>query len=188
MKKIILLAILILALFIAGCADSAPDLPESPAPTESASLIEGDAAASSSPTPQQKPEEEPEITPAEDEPDELDSYIASLKESADAIQTSLEKDILTQAEMNEKSAQLYELWDDALNYLWGELRSALPEEEFSKLLDEQLIWIADKEAAVEETAKEFEGGSMYALIANGEAAKITEERVYEFYYILKDLA
>ena len=87
--------------------------------------------------------------------------------------------------MNLKSQELYELWDGALNYLWGELKDSLPEEDFSKLLDEQRIWIVEKEKSVEEAGKEVEGGSIYSMVVNMEAAKITEERVYELYELLK---
>jgi len=52
-------------------------------------------------------------------------------------------------------------------------------------LDEQRTWIAEKEKAIEEVGKEVEGGSMYSLIVNTEAARITEERVYELYEFLK---
>ena len=47
------------------------------------------------------------------------------------------------------------------------------------------LGVADKEAAVEEAGKEVEGGSMYPLVVNSEAAKLTEERVYELYEQLK---
>ncbi len=161
MKKLILIPALIITIFMSACASSSPSetiIPEEiPAPEESADIQES----------------------------ALEGYMASLKESSDAIQNSLETEALTQYEMNEKSQQLYELWDDALNYLWGELKAALPEDEFSKLLDEQLIWINDKEKAVQEAGKEFEGGSMYVLVTSGEAARITQVRVYEFYDILK---
>ena len=66
---------------------------------------------------------------------------------------------------------LYELWDDVLNYLWGELKNALPKEEYEKLLDEQRTWIAEKENALEEVGKEVEGGSLYPLVVNSEAAE-----------------
>ena len=87
--------------------------------------------------------------------------------------------------MNSKSQELYELWDNALNYLWSELKRILPEEEFLELQDEQLVWITEKEAAQKEAGSEVEGGSLYPLVVNGRGAAITEERVYEFYEILK---
>ena len=114
-----------------------------------------------------------------------DDYMASITEQSDILKTSLEQEILTQQDMNLKSEELYELWDDALNYLWGKLKESLPEDEFSKLLDEQRIWISEKEKNVEEAGRDVEGGSMYSLVVNMEAAKITEERVYELYQLFK---
>jgi len=116
----------------------------------------------------------------------LDDYMTSVKESSDAIKKSLENDALTQTDMNIKSQELYEIWDEVLNYLWGELKNSLPDEEFVKLQDKQRIWIAEKEKEVEEAGKEFEGGSIYPLVVNREAARITEERVYELYELLKE--
>ena len=112
---------------------------------------------------------------------ELSEYIASVKERADAVRNSLEQDALTQTDMNVKSQELYGLWDGALNYLLGELQTSLPEDEFAKLQDEQRTWLVQKEQAMEMAGKEFEGGSLYPLIVNSEAARITEERVYELY-------
>lgn len=119
------------------------------------------------------------------ETDKWDAYITSIKSQSDDIKNSLENDELTQTDMNIKSEELNKLWDDALNYLWGELKNSLSEGEFSKLLEEQRIWIAEKEKSVEEAGKEFKGGSIYPLVVNIEAAKITEERVHEFIELLR---
>ena len=117
----------------------------------------------------------------------IDDYMVYVKEQSDIIKSSLTYDELTQTDMNLKSQELYELWDEALNYLWDELKNNLSEEDFSKLLDEQREWIAKKENALEEVGKEFEGGSIYSLIVNDEAARLTEERTDELYKILKSL-
>ncbi len=116
---------------------------------------------------------------------DYENYIATIEEQSDSIKYALENEVVTQAEMNGKSQELYELWDGALNYLWGELKNVLSEEEFEELRDEQRIWIAQKEEAVENAGKEFEGGSLYPTIVNTEAAGITEKRVYELYELLK---
>jgi uncharacterized protein YecT (DUF1311 family) len=118
---------------------------------------------------------------------EQDDYILSIKEQSDIIKKALEQDTLTQTDMNIKSQELYELWDDALNYLWSELKSSLSEEEFAKLKEEQRIWIVKKEKTVEEVGKEFIGGTIYSLVVNTEAANLTEERVYELYKLFKEL-
>ena len=118
--------------------------------------------------------------------DAFGEYLASVEARSEAIKKSLSEDALTQHDMNMKSEELYILWDDALNDLWGELKKAMPEGEFAALTEEQLAWIEEKEAAVREAGAEFEGGSIYPLIVNGEASRITEERVYELYDLLKE--
>ncbi|MBE5812064.1 MAG: DUF1311 domain-containing protein [Clostridiales bacterium] len=116
----------------------------------------------------------------------LDDYMALVKGKSDVIKNSLGNDALTQTDMNIKSQELYELWDETLNYLWSKLKNSLSEEEFAKLKNQQRIWIAEKEKAIEEAGKEFEGGSIYSLVVNGEATRITEERVYELYELIKE--
>ena len=114
-----------------------------------------------------------------------EDYLASVKEQSDAIKHSLENDPLTQTELNAKSQELYKLWDDALNFLLTELASCLPEAEFEKLQEAQDAWTAKREQAAKEAGKGFEGGSIYPLLVNSEAAKLTEDRAYELYELLK---
>ena len=116
----------------------------------------------------------------------IEDMIAATEEWALTIRASLEHDTLTQADMNVKAMELYENWDAALNTLWSELKERLSEDQFNVLLEEQRVWIADKEAAVKEAGKEVEGGSLYALVVNMKAAEITEARVYELYEMLKE--
>lgn len=125
------------------------------------------------------------MTQDQDSSVNYESYMATIEEQSDDIKYALENEVVTQMEMNEKSQELFELWDGALNYLWGELKNVLPEKEFEELRDEQRTWIAQKEEAVETAGKEFEGGSLYTMVVNTEAATITEKRVYELYELLK---
>lgn len=160
MKKGTLILMLVMAIFMVGCGNK--DVKESNEPQ----------AMNSEKT-------------SNTETRDWDDYMTSIKEESDRIKVSLENDELTQTEMNIKSQELYELWDGALNDMWSELKLSLSEEEFSKMQDEQHAWIAEKEKSVEKAGKEVAGGSLYSLVVNMEAAKITEERVYELYELLK---
>lgn len=114
-----------------------------------------------------------------------DEMMRQAKDASDAMKASLENDPLSQQDMNMKSQELYQTWDDALNTLWTELKNTLSKDEFDKLLNEQRQWIKEKEKAVEEAAAEVAGGSMEPLVRNMTAADLTEKRVYELYELLK---
>lgn len=164
MKKtvlILILAIVVLAAaFASGCVNGAPDVN----PTQENTAAEQNNTVSN---------------------EAIDEYLGSVRAQSDAINTSFEQDPLTQTELNIKSMELSELWDGAMNYLLDELKNRLPEDEFSRLQDDQLAWIAERDKAVAEAGAEFEGGSFYSFIVNTEAARITEERVLELYEMLK---
>ena len=114
-----------------------------------------------------------------------EEYVSFIKEQADTIKVSLEQDELTQTDMNMKSEELRALWDRTLNLLLDEAKNELAETEMEQLAAEQSAWTADTETAIEAAGKEFEGGSMYALIVNSEAARLTEERVFQLFELLK---
>jgi len=115
----------------------------------------------------------------------LTDYLSTVEAQSSAIKISLEKDPLTQNEMNQKSSQLRELWEAAMDHMLEAAKKALPAAEMEKLAAEQDTWLETRKSAMEAAGKEVEGGSMHGLIVNMEAAKLTEERVYALYAMLK---
>lgn len=61
----------------------------------------------------------------------------------------------------------------------------MPEEEMTGLTAGQNAWQELRTKAVEDAGRAFEGGSMYALVVNMEAANLAQARAYELYEILK---
>ena len=106
---------------------------------------------------------------AEQEAAEQEAAVLEKKLSEDAS--------LKQSDMNILSSEIYVIWDDLLNELWGILKENLDQETMDKLLQEQRAWIVDKEAAVKEAGAQFAGGSMAPLAANQKAAELTKARV-----------
>lgn len=118
----------------------------------------------------------------------VDEYYAKYEEclaEAEEIEYSLQNDDMSQTDMNFKAQDLYELWDEHLNYLWGILKSTLPEDEMAKLTTEEKQWISDKEAAMDEAAEEYNGGSIAGMIYNKKGAELTKQRVEELQKYLK---
>ena len=191
MKKYVLIWMLVAAILTTGCAAGKPDetqaTPSTDATTETTAetTTETTAETTAETTVDATAPEDTEPDQTEPATDELDAYLASIEEQSDSLKSSLHQDDLNQSQLNQISQDLYNLWDGALNDLWGKLQDCLPDDEFDRLLDEQLQWIDDKEAAVEEAGKAYEGGSIYPMITNQKAASITEDRFYELFDLLK---
>jgi len=108
---------------------------------------------------------------------DIEAEIQAAEEEAIALEAKLDN-ASSQGDMNVISGEIYKVWDDALNVVWGILKENLDEESMQKLTEEERNWIAEKEAAVKEAGAECEGGSLYAAVVNYTAAELTKERVY----------
>lgn len=109
----------------------------------------------------------------------LKENIAYAEERAAITEDSIRNDPLTQLEYNEKSQELYEIWDSVLNSVWGILMLTQDTETTNMLIEEEREWIAWKEQVVAEAGADYEGGSMQPMIMNQKAAEMTKARVYE---------
>lgn len=82
-------------------------------------------------------------------------------------------------EMKSAASQEYERWDKALNEIYGVLKQQLPANDMSKLKEEQIKWISDRDAKAKEESLEYQGGTAEQLIYTSSLAKTTKERCYE---------
>lgn len=120
--------------------------------------------------------------------DDLEQSLKYREEEAVALEDSIIHDPnLTQSDLNEKSYQLYQIWDVTLNEIWKILKRNLNMDDMTVLTEEQLEWIAMKEASMKEAGAEVEGGSMYALVVYQKGAKLTKDRVYELMEIVEEV-
>lgn len=110
---------------------------------------------------------------------------ASAETWAASLEEELEKKTLTQAEMNEKSMELYQIWDSTLNMVWNVLKQTQDKEAMDALTEEERTWIAQKEQEAAEAGAEVQGGSMEPLLVNRKAAELTRQRVYELLELLE---
>ena len=87
-------------------------------------------------------------------------------------------DNMAQKEMNQLTAQWYQLWDDELNSLWSRLSNELDAETKTEVLDEQRAWIKRKEENVKGAGAEAFGGSLQPQLENSAAKEMTRARAY----------
>ena len=113
--------------------------------------------------------------------------LARTEEQAALLEASLQNDpFLTQGDMNQKTNELYILWDSVLNTTWQGLKRLLDEDAMAALTVEERAWIKEKERAVEEAGAGSEGGSIQPMLMNDTAAEMTKARVYELMELLDE--
>jgi len=182
MKKIILM--LIMSMFLFGCGSSEEKTPENNEPVEDL-VIESQEEETEDVEEQEEETEETEEVEEQQEQKSVDKaavekLLADAEKEAAAMEKKLAEDAsLNQAEMNELSNEIYVVWDNVLNELWGILKDTQDENTMNDLLKEQREWIDMKEAEAQKAGEEFAGGSMQALVVNQKAAELTKVRVYE---------
>ncbi len=116
---------------------------------------------------------------------DIDAELAAIEAEAKILNDKFKTGALTQMEMNYTSAELYKLWDDELNSIWGRLKETLDEATMTALTEKQRAWIVEKENAIAEAGAGCAGGSMQPLLENDKAAELTREKVYELAELLK---
>ena len=109
---------------------------------------------------------------------DLLSELENAEQQAAELEDKLYNESATQLDMNEASQELYELWDNELNLIWGKLVEASSDEEMLLLVSEEREWIKYKSAESEAAGSEFEGGSMQPMVRAVKEAELTRDRVY----------
>ena len=82
-------------------------------------------------------------------------------------------------EIHNFTGERYEIWDKALNEIYGVIKGQLSKSEADKLTQDELEWIKYKEETAEEEGLQFDGGSFQPVQINITATRITKERCYE---------
>lgn len=106
---------------------------------------------------------------------EYDNAVERQKE----IDTELNGSLMDQQSLNDLSYESYTIWDNLLNRLWSYLGSTLDEATFSKLGEEELTWIKEKEAKMKSDGEQVSSGSIQPMVEYGSGATITRSRVEE---------
>ncbi len=123
---------------------------------------------------------EEEITAAD-----ITAEVAFVEEQYVEMNNRLTNEELNQSEMNFLAKDIYTLWDDEINKIWGYLKDTLDKDAMAKLTTVQKEWITKKENEIKKAGSEYEGGSIQPMIEFLKGAELTRERVYELIELLK---
>lgn len=107
------------------------------------------------------------------------SYIEKLDNIELGLEDLAELYAGSMMEMKRAAAEEYSRWDDALNEIYGVLKTELSATDMSKLQEEQIQWISDKENKAKTASLEFKGGTMEGLVYTSSLGKTTKDRCYE---------
>ena len=113
----------------------------------------------------------------------LAAEVRELLEETEEKAEPLDKDMrenafLTQLDLNQRTQDIYLLWDSLLNEIWRDLKELKSPEDMEKLTAEEREWISWKEEQIDLAGAEFAGGSMENMVRAQKAAELTRERVY----------
>lgn len=104
--------------------------------------------------------------------------LAWLEEYSKSIDNEIQNGEYSQMELNELAHQKYLVWDNVLNDMWTYLKITLPADQMKALTQEEVNWIHEKEAKAKAAAAYCQGGSMYPMVYDLEAAELTRQRAY----------
>ena len=110
---------------------------------------------------------------------EAREHLEETEEKAEALDKDMrENAFLTQLDLNQRTQDIYLLWDSLLNEIWRDLKELKSPEDMEKLTAEEREWISWKEEQIDLAGAEFAGGSMENMVRAQKAAELTRERVY----------
>ncbi len=92
--------------------------------------------------------------------------------------TEYSNGMLNQTQLNQGAYTIYEKWDDLLNEVYQYLKTTMSDSEFESLRTDERAWIKEKDAAVEDAARDWAGGTGEPMVRYLTAADYTKERTY----------
>lgn len=114
----------------------------------------------------------------DDSTDQKDIFLEKLQKANDEVNQLKPKDSSMYA-LKEVENKRYEIWDDLLNEIYGDLEDQLSKDEMNLLREEQRSWITYRDDTALEASLEYKGGTQEHLEYVAILANLTEERCYE---------
>lgn len=186
MKKAIMTVALLFAtaLLLVACNDDSEEKDihenENQSAVEQVNGVDDDESTDEAENSQDASEKEDANHDETERESEQEKYLAKLDESKKETDEMREnpRDGTTFA-MKEVEGNLYVIWDDLLNDIYGELEEQLSTEEMDELREEQRDWIDHRDATAKEESLKYKGGTAeqleYVMVENN----LTIERCFE---------
>ena len=108
-----------------------------------------------------------------------DKYLAELDALTRKTDSMRNNSGETMMGMNTTASEIYELWDDELNKIYGVLKQELSASEMENLRQEEREWIKYRDSEAEAAASQYAGGTMAPLEQVETKSDLTRDRCYE---------
>lgn len=95
------------------------------------------------------------------------------------------KKAITTHEISMYASDFAKQYDTLLNEIYNYLEVVMPEKDFKKLQNEEIVWINKKETAIKNDLESHKGGSMCAFIPSNDTIYYTHDRIYELLKYIK---
>jgi beta-lactamase regulating signal transducer with metallopeptidase domain/uncharacterized protein YecT (DUF1311 family) len=137
--------------------------------SESEDSVTGDATAA----------ENNAATKIEGRRKEFIDSLDSMQKELDALPEKKDSDAGVTNAMRNYYGRSYEMYDKALNEMYALLKKELSPETMKELQTEEIAWIEQKEAAADQEASKYEGGTFEPVARYISLYQSTKERCYE---------
>jgi uncharacterized protein YecT (DUF1311 family) len=181
MKKKFILMILALCLVFSGCGAKTDGQQQNDTVITESKPTEEDESGSVREEPTVAKEDESGSTQKDqtvvDDGESIQDELARI-ESASAEYENSDWGSMGQQDMNQLTAEWYQLWDDELNSLWSRLNDTLDDEAMASVLKEQREWLTRKDENIKGAGASVYGGSLQPQLENTVAEEMTRARAY----------
>lgn len=109
----------------------------------------------------------------------IDERIASDEFMEQELYGKIEEGGLSQVEINQTMAEIYQIWDDELNWIWDEMEARVDMKTMNNLRIEQREWVEQRTQAMEKAGTEAKDELTVPYLECDEGIKRTKERVNE---------
>jgi uncharacterized protein YecT (DUF1311 family) len=181
MKKKLILMILALCLVFSGCGAKTDVQQENDIVITESKQTEEDESGSVREEPTVAEDDESGSVRKDqtvvDDGESIQDELARI-ESVSAEYENSDWGSMGQQDMNQLTAEWYQLWDDELNSLWSRLNDTLDDEAMASVRKEQREWLTRKDENIKGAGASVYGGSLQPQLENSVAEEMTRARAY----------
>ena len=178
LRKISLLLSISCICLLSGCSLTSTDKSNTSQSTND-TYSKNDNKVSDNSTTESQKEKKPESSNNKNDDSKKNKYLEKLNSIESGLKDLDTYRAGTTLDMKYAASEEYNRWDDALYEIYDELKTSLSSSDMSKLEQEEIKWISEKEKKAKEESNNYKGGTAETLIYTTSLAQSTKDRCYK---------